>query len=499
MAWPACWRFAGAVPSVTSTVAALAVALHLDPHPLAGRALGDRLGQVLGRADRARRRRPRSRRRPAAVRRARAGPPLVTASTAAPPSPADVDTPIQARSIACPRARRGITSRTVFEGTAKPTPTLPPRAGGRDLRVHADHPAAGVHQRPAGVAGVDRGVGLDHLVDLEAVGRLDLAPEAGDDPRGGGAVEAERVAHGHDRVANPDLSESRERQRRRVRRRRSGSMRSTARSRGGVAARARARDAVAVLAEAHGGAVGGAHHVRVGDDRARCGPPRSPCPSPPPACTDDHAALNRRVDVAGLVRGVAPRRSGGQPHGAAESWAPSSPPRLASPTPAATSTAPTSVPATAARMRPDRRRRPGAAGACGAARWPARPACRAAAARPSPRSSGCASPPVQSRSARRSFTAASRSRRIACPGSAKEQHQPAGGEAGRDLALLRLRAHREPEPLVHGRRAPRHLDAVKARPPEVRAIWRMVSGSGGTDSGPPGVSIVPSGVPSATV
>ena len=51
-----------------------------------------------------------------------------------------------------------------------------------------------VEQRAAGVAGVDRRVGLDHLVDREAVGRLDLAAEAGDDALGGGAVEPERVA-----------------------------------------------------------------------------------------------------------------------------------------------------------------------------------------------------------------------------------------------------------------------------------------------------------------
>ena len=76
------------------------------------------------------------------------------------------------------RSRRatstGTTWRTVFDGTAKPMPTLPWLPAGRDLRVHADHAPGVVEQRAARVAGVDRGVGLDDLVDREAVGRLDL-------------------------------------------------------------------------------------------------------------------------------------------------------------------------------------------------------------------------------------------------------------------------------------------------------------------------------------
>ena len=77
-----------------------------------------------------------------------------------------------------------MTLRTVFDGIAKPMPTLPlePTAGaGLDLRVDADDLAGGVEQRAAGVAGVERGVGLDHVADREAVGRLDLALERADD------------------------------------------------------------------------------------------------------------------------------------------------------------------------------------------------------------------------------------------------------------------------------------------------------------------------------
>src|SRR6185503_13229880 len=58
---------------------------------------------------------------------------------------------------------------------------VPGLAGGRDLRVDADHPRARVEERAAGVAGVDRRVGLDHLVDLDPVRRADVASEAGDD------------------------------------------------------------------------------------------------------------------------------------------------------------------------------------------------------------------------------------------------------------------------------------------------------------------------------
>ena len=86
-------------------------------------------------------------------------------------------------------------------------------AAGLDLRVDADDAAGVVEQRAAGVAGVDRRVGLDRLVDLEAVGRLDAAPEAGDDALGRGAVEAERVADGDRVVADLHAARVGERQR----------------------------------------------------------------------------------------------------------------------------------------------------------------------------------------------------------------------------------------------------------------------------------------------
>ena len=53
----------------------------------------------------------------------------------------------------------------------EPTPSLPPESL-LDLRVDADHLAVDVEERPAGVAVVDRRVGLDRVVDREVVRRF---------------------------------------------------------------------------------------------------------------------------------------------------------------------------------------------------------------------------------------------------------------------------------------------------------------------------------------
>src|SRR5207245_2401304 len=70
-----------------------------------------------------------------------------------------------------------------------------PRFGGRDA-----HDLAGeVEQRAAGVAGVDGGVGLDRGAQATVVFG-DIAAESGDDTRGDGAGQAQRVADGDDAV-----------------------------------------------------------------------------------------------------------------------------------------------------------------------------------------------------------------------------------------------------------------------------------------------------------
>src|SRR5215207_1336599 len=74
--------------------------------------------------------------------------------------------------------------------------------GREDLRVDADHAPLRVEQRPAGVARVDRGVGLDGALDDAAVARLDGPLEAGDDAGRQRPVEPERVADGQDLLAD---------------------------------------------------------------------------------------------------------------------------------------------------------------------------------------------------------------------------------------------------------------------------------------------------------
>ena len=78
------------------------------------------------------------------------------------------------------------------------------RLTGLDLRVDPDHLALGVDQRTARVAGVDRRVGLDRVLDREPVRGVDLALDRGDDPRGGRAVEPERVADRDHGIADLD-------------------------------------------------------------------------------------------------------------------------------------------------------------------------------------------------------------------------------------------------------------------------------------------------------
>ena len=91
-------------------------------------------------------------------------------------------------------------------GTAKPMPTLPPLwlppVSICEL-MPITRPVASM-QRAAGVAGVDRRVGLDDVVDREAVGRLDRALERRDDAGGERALEAERVADRDRRIADLD-------------------------------------------------------------------------------------------------------------------------------------------------------------------------------------------------------------------------------------------------------------------------------------------------------
>ena len=79
-------------------------------------------------------------------------------------------------------------------------------AGG-DGGVDADDLAGGVGQRAAGVAGADRGVGLDEAVEVALLG-VDRAAERRHDAlrHGRAALEGEGVADGDDGVADGDLA-----------------------------------------------------------------------------------------------------------------------------------------------------------------------------------------------------------------------------------------------------------------------------------------------------
>ena len=72
-----------------------------------------------------------------------------------------------------------------------------------DHRVDADHLAGEVEHRPAGIAAVDRRIGLQIVV----IGAgMDVARRRRDDPGGDGAAEPERVADRQHPVADPRLA-----------------------------------------------------------------------------------------------------------------------------------------------------------------------------------------------------------------------------------------------------------------------------------------------------
>src|SRR5215208_423466 len=83
-----------------------------------------------------------------------------------------------------------------------------------DLRVDADHLALRVQQRAAGVAVVDRGVGLDRVGDAEApVERGDRAVQRADDPGGDGLLQPEGASDRHYRVTHDELARAADRER----------------------------------------------------------------------------------------------------------------------------------------------------------------------------------------------------------------------------------------------------------------------------------------------
>ena len=74
-----------------------------------------------------------------------------------------------------------------------------------DGGVDADDLAGGRDERAAGVAGVQRRVGLHDVLDHAARSRLQRAPERGDDAGGHRRVEAERIADRNRDLAAPEF------------------------------------------------------------------------------------------------------------------------------------------------------------------------------------------------------------------------------------------------------------------------------------------------------
>ncbi|MDF3039254.1 MAG: hypothetical protein K0Q71_1960 [Thermomicrobiales bacterium] len=70
-----------------------------------------------------------------------------------------------------------------------------------DGGIDPDHAPAGVNQRSSRVAGVERGVGLDDILDQPATAGAQRAPQRRDDPSRDGRLEAEGVADGDDELA----------------------------------------------------------------------------------------------------------------------------------------------------------------------------------------------------------------------------------------------------------------------------------------------------------
>ncbi len=89
-----------------------------------------------------------------------------------------------------------------------------------DLGVDADDLTARIEQRAARVAVVDRGVGLDRVVDRELVRSRHLAVQSADDPARHGFLEAERASDRNHGVTDLELVRIAELHRMKQRRRR---------------------------------------------------------------------------------------------------------------------------------------------------------------------------------------------------------------------------------------------------------------------------------------
>ena len=98
----------------------------------------------------------------------------------------------------------GTTRLTMSAGIAKPMPALEPEGEMMAVLTPINRPP--IQQRPARIAGIDRGVGLDHVRDLPAAAGRQPALERADDAAGQRLVEPERVADRKRRLANLEFA-----------------------------------------------------------------------------------------------------------------------------------------------------------------------------------------------------------------------------------------------------------------------------------------------------
>ena len=115
-----------------------------------------------------------------------------------------VETPSQGRTTAWPRLSRGTTWRTVFDGTAKPMPTLPWLPAVAICEFTPMTRALASSSGPPELPGL---IGASVWMTFsmrKPLGAWISRPEAGDDPRRRRAVQAERVADRDGLVADLD-------------------------------------------------------------------------------------------------------------------------------------------------------------------------------------------------------------------------------------------------------------------------------------------------------
>ena len=91
----------------------------------------------------------------------------------------------------------------MLTGTAKPTPSLP-RLLANNGGVDTDEPAFGIHQRAAGIAGVDGRVGLNEILILVET-RQAAAAQRADNAHRHGLADTEGIADGEHNVADFQL------------------------------------------------------------------------------------------------------------------------------------------------------------------------------------------------------------------------------------------------------------------------------------------------------